>query len=127
MADIKQIGTAVISTALGAGLGAATRGGRGAGVGGALGSIVGAATAGRGSAQGQSNLQGRYDLEVIDIYQHPEYAGPEQIVVAPTLIKKLPLPLRKIIGDLSDKDRVLIGLDIVARDLKPAPEADRNA
>ncbi len=61
----------------------------------------------------EETLQGRYDLEVIDIYQHPEHAKPEQIVVAPTLIKKLPLPVRKIIGDLSNKDRVLVGLDIL--------------
>jgi circadian clock protein KaiB len=64
----------------------------------------------------EERLQGRYDLEVIDIYQHPEHARPEQIVVTPTLVRKLPLPLRKIIGDLSDKERVLVGLDIVAGD-----------
>jgi hypothetical protein len=46
--------------------------------------------------------------------QHPEQVQPEQIVVTPTLIKKLPLPLRKLIGDLSDKDRLLLGLDIVS-------------
>ena len=61
-------------------------------------------------------LNGRYDLEVIDIYQQPAEVGPEQIVVAPTLVKKLPLPLRKIIGDLSDKERVLVGLDIAPCD-----------
>jgi circadian clock protein KaiB len=59
-------------------------------------------------------LFGRYDLEVIDIYQHPEYGKPDQIVVTPTLVKQLPLPLRKIIGDLSDTERVLVNLDIVA-------------
>ncbi len=64
----------------------------------------------------EEKLQGRYDLEVIDIHQHPEFARPEQIVVTPTLVKKLPLPVRKIIGDLSDKERVLVGLDIVPRD-----------
>ena len=58
-------------------------------------------------------LQGRYDLEVIDIYQYPEFVKPEQIIVTPTLVKKLPLPFRKIIGDLSDQERVLVGLDIV--------------
>jgi len=66
----------------------------------------------------EANLPGRYDLEVIDIYQHPEQARPEQIIVTPTLLKKLPLPFRRMIGDLSDNDRVLIGLDIVPR---PAP------
>ena len=63
----------------------------------------------------EDKLHGRYDLEVIDIYQHPEYVKPEQIIVTPTLVKKLPLPFRKIIGDLSDKERVLVGLDIVRR------------
>ncbi len=63
----------------------------------------------------EEKLHGRYDLEVIDIYQHPEQVKPEQIVVTPTLVKKLPLPFRKIIGDLSDKERVLVGLDIVPR------------
>jgi circadian clock protein KaiB len=58
-------------------------------------------------------LFGRYDLEVVDVYQHPERAEPEQIVVTPTLVKQLPLPLRKIIGDLSDTQKVLAGLDIV--------------
>ena len=65
----------------------------------------------------EERLHGRYDLEVIDIYQHPEQAKPEQIIVTPTLVKKLPLPFRKIIGDLSDKERVLVGLDLVLREL----------
>jgi circadian clock protein KaiB len=60
----------------------------------------------------EENLKGRYELEVVDIYQQPEFAKKEQIVAAPTLIKKLPLPLRKIIGDMSDKERILAGLDI---------------
>jgi circadian clock protein KaiB len=63
----------------------------------------------------EERLKGRYDLEVIDVYQHPERMKPEQIIVTPTLVKKLPLPLRKIIGDLSDKERVLVGLNIVRR------------
>jgi circadian clock protein KaiB len=57
-------------------------------------------------------LQGRYDLEVIDIYQHPTLAKGEQIVAAPTLIRKLPLPLRRFIGDLSNTDKVILGLDL---------------
>ncbi|HZQ70797.1 MAG TPA: circadian clock KaiB family protein [Terriglobales bacterium] len=61
------------------------------------------------------HLQGRYDLEVIDIHQKPTLAKDEQIVAAPTLIKHLPLPLRRIIGDLSDRDRVLFGLDLKAK------------
>ncbi len=60
----------------------------------------------------EEHLQGRYDLEVIDIYQQPTLAKGEQIVAAPTLIKKLPLPLRRVIGDLSSTERVLVGLDL---------------
>ena len=57
-------------------------------------------------------LDGRYDLEVVDIYQQPVLTRGEQIVAAPTLIKKLPLPMRRIIGDMSNRDRVLAGLDL---------------
>ena len=57
-------------------------------------------------------LAGRYDLEVIDLYQHPLLARDEQIFALPTLIKKLPLPLRKIIGNMADEDKVLVGLDL---------------
>jgi circadian clock protein KaiB len=57
-------------------------------------------------------LSGRYDLDVIDLYQHPEMARGAEIVVIPTLIKEQPLPVRRIIGDLSDEDRVLKGLDL---------------
>ena len=60
----------------------------------------------------EEHLAGRYDLEVIDIYQHPVLAKGEQIIAAPTLIKKLPLPLRKIIGNMADLDKVLVGLDL---------------
>jgi len=60
----------------------------------------------------EQHLQGRYDLEVIDIYQQPVLAKGEQIIAAPTLIKKLPAPLRKVVGDLSDAGRVLMGLDL---------------
>jgi circadian clock protein KaiB len=69
----------------------------------------------------EEKLHGRYDLEVIDIYQHPEQIKPEQIVVTPTLVKKLPLPFRKIIGDLSDQERVLVGLDLIPRELPAKP------
>jgi circadian clock protein KaiB len=58
------------------------------------------------------HLEGRYDLEVIDIYQQPALAKGKQLIAAPTLIKELPLPLRRIIGDMSNPDRVLLGLDI---------------
>ena len=60
----------------------------------------------------EEHLNGRYDLEVIDVYQKPVLAKGEQIIAAPTLIKKLPLPLRRFIGDLSDSKRILLGLDL---------------
>jgi circadian clock protein KaiB len=58
-------------------------------------------------------LEGRYELEVIDLYKNPRLAKDEQIIAAPTLIKKLPLPFRRIIGDMSDKEKVLLGLDLI--------------
>jgi circadian clock protein KaiB len=61
-------------------------------------------------------LQGRYELEVIDIYKRPWLARDEQIIAVPTLVKKLPSPLRKLIGNLSDKERVLLGLDLRRKD-----------
>ena len=60
----------------------------------------------------EEHLEGHYDLEVIDIYQHPELARAEQIIAAPTLVKKLPAPLRRLIGNLSEKERVLAGLNL---------------
>ncbi len=60
----------------------------------------------------EDRLQGRYELEVIDIYQHPQLAIDEQIIAVPTLVKKLPAPLRRLVGDLSNEDRVLLGLDL---------------
>jgi circadian clock protein KaiB len=60
----------------------------------------------------EEHLQGRYELEVIDIYQQPALAAGDQIVAVPTLIKELPSPLRRFIGDLSDEERVLFGLDV---------------
>ncbi len=60
----------------------------------------------------EAHLQGCYELEVIDLYQQPILAKGEQIIAAPTLIKKLPLPLRRIIGDMSDTERVLVGMDL---------------
>ena len=59
-------------------------------------------------------LEGRFDLEVIDIYQQPVLTQGEQIVAAPTLIKKFPLPQRRLVGDMSDRERVLLGLDLVS-------------
>jgi circadian clock protein KaiB len=63
----------------------------------------------------EEHLHGRYELEVIDIYQQPALARGEQIVAAPTLIKKLPKPLRRLIGDMSSEERVLLGLDLHPR------------
>ena len=61
------------------------------------------------------HLEGRYQLEIIDIYQQPIFAKEGQIVAAPTLVKELPLPLRKFIGDMSQTERLLIGLDLRKR------------
>ena len=63
-------------------------------------------------------LPGRYQLEIIDVYQYPIFAKDGQIVAAPTLIKELPPPLRKLIGSMSDKERVLVGMDLKCKDSK---------
>ena len=60
----------------------------------------------------EEHLEGRYELDVVDISQQPALAKGEQIVAAPTLIKVLPLPLRRFIGDMSQTERILIGLDL---------------
>lgn len=57
-------------------------------------------------------LAGRYRLEVVDLYQQPELAKGKQIIAAPTLVKELPEPVRRILGDMSNEERVLAGLDI---------------
>ena len=62
-------------------------------------------------------LKGCYELEVVDIYQQPKLAKGEQIIATPTLIKKLPLPLRKLIGDMSDTERFLVGIDLKSKKL----------
>ena len=64
----------------------------------------------------EQHLKNRYDLEVIDIYQQPNLARDEQIVAVPTLIKRLPSPLRRLIGDLSNLKQVLFGLDLGMRE-----------
>jgi len=61
------------------------------------------------------HLAGRYELEVIDIFQQPGRAKDDQILAVPTLIKKLPAPLKRFIGDLSNRDVVLVGLDVKRR------------
>lgn len=60
----------------------------------------------------EERLKGRYELEVIDIYQHPELLEEDQVFASPTLIKKLPLPLQKLIGDMSDTEKLMICLDL---------------
>ena len=64
----------------------------------------------------EDRLKGRYQLEVVDIYQQTALAKGEQIIAVPTLIKYLPLPLKRIIGDLSKTDRVIFGLDLREQD-----------
>jgi circadian clock protein KaiB len=68
----------------------------------------------------ETQLKDHYDLEVVDVYQNPQATKDDQIVAVPTLVKLLPEPLRRLIGDLSDRERVLSGLDIV-----PKPEPTR--
>jgi len=63
----------------------------------------------------EENLEGQYDLEVIDVYADPEATKELQVVATPTLVKVLPEPLRRIIGDLSDRERVLAGLNLLPR------------
>jgi circadian clock protein KaiB len=60
----------------------------------------------------EERLQGRYELEVIDIYQKPALAKDEQIIATPTLVRVLPAPLRRFLGDLSKVERILFGLDL---------------
>jgi circadian clock protein KaiB len=63
----------------------------------------------------ETYLQGRYTIEVIDLLQHPQLAAGDQIVAIPTLIRKLPEPLRRIVGDLSNTDRTMVGLQLKPR------------
>jgi circadian clock protein KaiB len=67
----------------------------------------------------EKHLTGRYELDVIDIYQQLNIAKGEQIIATPTLIKKLPLPLRKLIGDMSDTQRFLVGIDLKPESMNP--------
>jgi circadian clock protein KaiB len=70
----------------------------------------------------EEHLKGRYELEVIDLYQQPGLAKDEQVIAAPTLVKKLPLPLRRFIGDLSDTEKILVGLELIAKDQQDEEE-----
>jgi circadian clock protein KaiB len=60
----------------------------------------------------EQHLKGKYRIEIIDLLKNPKLAKGDQIIAIPTLVRKLPTPLKRIIGDLSDKERVLVGLDI---------------
>jgi circadian clock protein KaiB len=60
----------------------------------------------------EEHLQGRYNIEVIDLVKHPQLAAGDQIIAIPTLVRKLPQPLRKIVGDLRDHERALVGLQL---------------
>jgi circadian clock protein KaiB len=66
-------------------------------------------------------LDGRYELEIVDVLEHPQRAEDEKILATPTLIKELPPPLRRVIGDLSDKDKVLLGLEVRVDTGSPSP------
>ena len=61
----------------------------------------------------EEHLNGRYQLDVVDIYQQPSLARRDQVIAVPTLIRQLPKPLRRIVGDMSRRDRVLVGLDLL--------------
>ncbi len=63
----------------------------------------------------EEELAGRYEIEVVDLLEHPQLAEGDQIVAIPTLVRRLPPPMKKIIGDLSDEVRVLVGLDLRPR------------
>jgi circadian clock protein KaiB len=60
----------------------------------------------------EEDLHGRYELQIIDVLENPQLAEDAKILATPTLIKRLPPPLRRVIGDLSDKEKVLLGLDV---------------
>ena len=63
----------------------------------------------------ETHLHGRYSIEVVDLMQHPQLAEGDQIIAIPTLVRKLPQPIRKIIGDLSNEEKALVGLDLKQR------------
>lgn len=68
----------------------------------------------------EETLAGNYELEIIDVYENPEATRALQIIATPTLVKILPEPLRRIIGDLSDRDKVLAGLNLAAAPIDPS-------
>ena len=66
----------------------------------------------------EDHLKGRYSIEVVDLVEQPQLSKGDQILAIPTLVRKLPQPMRKIIGDLSDTERVLVGLDLRTADVR---------
>jgi circadian clock protein KaiB len=74
----------------------------------------------------KQELDGRYDLEIVDVLEHPQRAEDERILATPTLIKQLPPPLRRVIGDLSDKNKVLLGLE-VRSDMLSSPSSSSTS
>jgi circadian clock protein KaiB len=70
----------------------------------------------------KDELEGCYELEIIDVLEHPQLAEDDRILATPTLIKQLPPPLRRVIGDLSNRDKVLLGLDVRPRDERATKE-----
>jgi circadian clock protein KaiB len=74
----------------------------------------------------EENLKGKYELEIVDVYQQPDVATDKMIVALPTLVKELPLPLRRLIGDLSNKKQVLAGLDIIPKARNPEPHSEET-
>jgi circadian clock protein KaiB len=73
----------------------------------------------------EQELHGRYELEIVDVLEHPQAAEDDRILATPTLIKQLPLPLRRVIGDLSDREKVLLGLELRPLDHPSRDHADR--
>lgn len=70
------------------------------------------------------DLHGEYDLQIIDVLEHPDLAETDRILATPTLIKQLPPPLRRVIGDLSDTEKVLLGLEMRRTTTPPPPATD---
>jgi circadian clock protein KaiB len=75
----------------------------------------------------KQELDGQYELEIVDVLEHPQRAEDEKILATPTLIKELPPPLRRVIGDLSDKDKVLLGLEVRSNNSAPPSTARPEA
>jgi circadian clock protein KaiB len=72
----------------------------------------------------EQELRGEYELQIIDVLEHPQIAEDDKILATPTLIKQLPPPLRRVIGDLSDKEKVLLGLEVRRDATNPDPQHD---